>query len=689
MQMPDDTNAAVMPEDAQREKVKTLLIEANRVVLADPHRCKTLMASVLELIGDEPSWVEERARAFQLLGDAHRRIAEYDTALKHYHDAVALYQSVGKASSVAYNLHQIATIHVNASEYLTGLKFADESHDLYRSLNDRKGIGISLNMLGNIYMMLSDYPTALTYHQESLDLTRETGDDVYLAPVICNVGLLKIYTKKFQEAIDLLDESVRRFQAINDTQGEAIAIINLGEAHQRLGNYADAITCFRQGLTMFERLGNTQGIAYGLTHVAQVHCSLGEFDKAVVVYHESLVVGRSVAEQSAIVSACIGLGEAQMHLKNFPESEAALYEALELSRKNHFKQDEAETLKMYAALYAEMQAFDKAYDYHQAFYQVEKEIFNIESERQLSALQVRFDTEQAKKQARIEREKSAELAAALDGAERERQNAERERERAEQANRFKSDLLNLAAHDLKNPLQVILGYASLVGESNSLDECNQFASDIKRGAARMLSLIQELLENNQLEQGQLKLDCSECSLRELMLSVIDNLRSTADAKGQTVYTHFQIAAPLYADAGKLSQVFENLITNAIKYSPRNTTITVRIESRDGRVGNRSAISNVPEASSSAPLHTSFSIHDSTSCLISVKDEGLGLTEKDKEKLFGKFQRLSARPTGGESSTGLGLSIVKEIVELHGGNVWAESEGKNKGTTFFVELPVLV
>ncbi len=70
----------------------------------------------------------------------------------------------------------------------------------------------------------------------------------------------------------------------------------------------------------------------------------------------------------------------------------------------------------------------------------------------------------------------------------------------------------------------------------------------------------------------------------------------------------------------------------------------------------------------------------------MRDEGQGLTSDDMKKLFGKFERLSAKPTGGESSTGLGLSIVKQLAELRGGNVWAESEGKNQGATFFVELP---
>jgi response regulator receiver sensor signal transduction histidine kinase (EC 2.7.3.-) len=113
----------------------------------------------------------------------------------------------------------------------------------------------------------------------------------------------------------------------------------------------------------------------------------------------------------------------------------------------------------------------------------------------------------------------------------------------------------------------------------------------------------------------------------------------------------------------MREVIDNLISNAIKYSPQGTNITVRVQhSKD-------------DDADGAP-----------SVLISVRDEGQGLTEEDMKKLFGKFQRLSARPTAGESSTGLGLSIVKQLVELHGGKVWAESEGKNKGSIFRIELP---
>ncbi|PIO48651.1 MAG: hypothetical protein CMR00_04040 [[Chlorobium] sp. 445] len=122
---------------------------------------------------------------------------------------------------------------------------------------------------------------------------------------------------------------------------------------------------------------------------------------------------------------------------------------------------------------------------------------------------------------------------------------------------------------------------------------------------------------------------------------------------------------VFVDPDRMREVMDNLISNAIKYSPEGKSISVRVQHITNSNGKK----------------------DEQSVLISVRDEGQGLTKEDMQKLFGKFQRLSARPTGGESSTGLGLAIVKQLVELHGGTVWAESEGKDKGSIFRVKLPV--
>jgi signal transduction histidine kinase len=117
--------------------------------------------------------------------------------------------------------------------------------------------------------------------------------------------------------------------------------------------------------------------------------------------------------------------------------------------------------------------------------------------------------------------------------------------------------------------------------------------------------------------------------------------------------------PVYADASALAQVIDNLLSNAVKYSPQGKNVFVRLREIDSKVR------------------------------IEIQDEGEGIAPKEMEKLFGKFVRLTARPTGGEDSTGLGLSIVKKLVEAMNGKVWCESHAAtdtNTGTTFIVELP---
>jgi signal transduction histidine kinase len=145
-------------------------------------------------------------------------------------------------------------------------------------------------------------------------------------------------------------------------------------------------------------------------------------------------------------------------------------------------------------------------------------------------------------------------------------------------------------------------------------------------------------------------------LGQLGLATAGVLQPQAAAKKLRIHATVEEGCVVEGDESWLQQVIENLLGNAIKYSPHLRSIWLDVGKVPGKVR------------------------------IKVRDEGPGLTDEDKTRLFGRFQRLSARPTGGESSTGLGLSIVRRLVEGHGGRVWAESEGRGRGATFFAELP---
>lgn len=233
--------------------------------------------------------------------------------------------------------------------------------------------------------------------------------------------------------------------------------------------------------------------------------------------------------------------------------------------------------------------------------------------------------------------------------------------RLEEASREKSEILGIVAHDLKSPLSGIQGLAELVQMGIDEASSQQAAHEIYRAAERMFLLITNLLNVNAIETGSMAINPVELDLCFAAESIVEEYTLRASAKEIAIVLDTP-EKPLYAlaDEFALPQVIENLVSNAVKYSPQNSTVCVRVRE-------------------------SLPVENATMIRLEVQDEGPGISEKDQEKLFGKFSRLSAQPTGGEHSTGLGLNIAKKIVEAMKGKIWCESE-LGRGSTFIIELP---
>jgi signal transduction histidine kinase len=240
-------------------------------------------------------------------------------------------------------------------------------------------------------------------------------------------------------------------------------------------------------------------------------------------------------------------------------------------------------------------------------------------------------------------------------------------------NREKNEFLGIVAHDLKNPLVAIRLTAEMLqrfSDKMTDSEKDHRLSHIASITQRIMAIIDNLLNVNALETGVLAVSLARVNISEIIESLEREYKDRAALKSITIRSHLPAAAIFaQADQAMLFTVLENLLSNALKFSPSHTTITLGIQA-----GGDSDNDNADGAK-----------NEVRGCRIVVRDEGPGLSDNDKIKLFGKFARLSARPTNGEHSTGLGLSIVKKMVEAMQGRVWCESE-LGKGATFIVELP---
>lgn len=232
-------------------------------------------------------------------------------------------------------------------------------------------------------------------------------------------------------------------------------------------------------------------------------------------------------------------------------------------------------------------------------------------------------------------------------------------EQLKELDKEKNEFLGIVAHDLKNPLFGIKGLAQILEKEYatlSQEEIQDFSTDIRTSADRMFELISNLLDINAIEQNGVRMEIQPFEIIPVTEHAFNRFKQRANSKNITMEFLPETHAEALADRSYTLQVLDNVISNAVKYSPFNKTVRVRVREHEGKT-----------------------------IRIEVADQGPGLTEEDKKKLFGKFARLSAQPTGGEHSTGLGLSIVKKLVEAMNGKILCESE-LGKGSTFIIELP---
>ncbi len=224
-------------------------------------------------------------------------------------------------------------------------------------------------------------------------------------------------------------------------------------------------------------------------------------------------------------------------------------------------------------------------------------------------------------------------------------------------NQVKNKFLGIAAHDLRNPLTSIKGMSQLMMQLQLPEEKkSKFIATINRVSNQMLQLVNDLLDVSVIESGRFDLRLEMLNLSKLAEERAELVADSASNKDIELVMDLSDIPDTLFDADRIGQVVDNLLTNAIKFSESSTTIRLMTNEREGMVS------------------------------VAVKDQGPGIPEEEIGSIFGSFKKTSVQPTGGEKSTGLGLSIVKKIIDAHKGKINVESV-LGKGTTFTVSIPV--
>ncbi len=605
------------PNDSRLNRLEELASLAKKLRDAEPLKCQFYCEEALKMIGRESSL----------------NLIKADVLLSY---SVSLYRT---------------------GNYVQGLRSAEQAKILFESLNDQESIARCLSAMGNIYHDLADYASAIKFHQQSLNIFAELGDNEGISNAYNNLGIVFSSTQDFSQSIIFFEKCLSLRRALGNRKDIAAAEMNLANSYSLSGNSLLALEHYENALAIFREERNQYGASLTLANIANEHFALRSFGKARLHLRESQALCEEINNQRALAFCYKTFGEISLAEALWQDAEFYLLKAKDLYAELKSPKEQSEVLTLLSDLYAKQRRFEQAFASLSSASALKERFLNEEKQKQISALHIRYESERFKRESEIYRQRSDEL-------------SEVNRSLRE-ANQFKLDLISLVSHDLKNPLQTIVGFSDLIKEiiffsdngapsfdalKDRLKEAYLMAEGISRASDFMLSLIKDLLDSTAIEAHNLKLDIQLHSLSELIKLAVIAYLPVASLKQQDIISDIEPNLLAFIDAQRIKQVLHNLIDNAIKFSPTSKRIYISLKRLD---------SNTAE--------------------IRIRDEGQGFSEEDLKKAFGRFQKLSSIPTGKERSTGLGLALCKQIVELHRGSIRIESAGKNQGATIVAEL----
>ncbi len=627
-----------------------------------------------------------------------------------------------------------------AKEYLTSNPFksfdySEEALKYARSLGYKKAIAEATANIGNIYEQQGNYERAIESYLEALKIYEELQDKRRRALTLNSLGIAYSKRGNMRQSLESYEKARNLYTEINDKRGLAQTLGNLASLYSDKGNDRVALTFYEKALSLHQEFGDSTRVAFALNGIGIAYINLGDYDKALEFFRatERIFSGtQSEIDRVTLGDLYTNFAIAYSSKGLYREAKIKVQKALDIAQESGLRPLRQNSYAILSDIYKGLGNYQLALEYSQRDNQLKDSIFSEESDKLLAAAvrgyeikrkedsirtltqdkqirdqQLQLQTQQLQLQNqqliflaigfvlfiavlgllangyRIKRRSELQLQHKNAELEVANQEIALKNEHLEELNNEKNEFLGIVAHDLKSPILSIKLLAQLLHDTNvATDERIRFTNTIISSSDQLSRIISNLLNVNAIERGGITLDITPFNVSVSAYSVFEEYTPRAEAKNVKLHFESLTDGECLGDYTAVIQIMDNLVSNALKYSPGDKNVWFRI------YGERQWTHNNHHASTSATnsFTKSATEYITQHCIrIEVQDEGPGLSDDDKKKLFGKFQRLSAKPTSGEQSTGLGLSIVKKMVQAMNGEVWCESILGN-GALFIVELP---
>lgn len=526
-----------------------------------------------------------------------------DKAMEYCRIAMPLFIATGNEEGEARSCLMLAKLFANFGDKSKQAEYTFKGLELAIATKNLRLQQKFYNNLANYYQeFLKDSDKAIEYINIAAEISMQMKDYKMLATNYCNLGISYCNKRDFDTAMKYLQLSEEtNTKYANDDLIRSFYLLYIGFVYFERNKEELALQCFNESLEICRKNGFWNGYCENKMMVAQVYERLGKIDEAISTCHEGI----------------------------------------ETAKKKKIRRVEITIYIVLSDIYEKCGKIEEALANYELYRNTRIEQISVLNEKNLEQLKFLNHLEQAQKESEILKEKNSETF--------------KINELLIETDKEKNDFLGVVVHDLKNPLtNIILIAGSLKKnyEKLSAEKAAGLFEKIYLSAERMLDIIDNLLDINKIESGDITLNITEIKLRELIQKIISEFEIYSSQKNIKIILNSDVDEDsLSSDEMVIKEILMNLISNALKYSHKDSEVKINIG------------------------HDEHGKKE-----IKISDYGLGIKEEEKKKVFQKFAKISNKPTAGENSTGLGLSIVKKLTELCGGEISFESEF-GKGSTF--------
>lgn len=630
-----------------------------------------------------------------------------------------------KGQTRAKILNQIAFEFRNSIPDST-IYFCKQSLSIAESIKDKSLVAESYNFMGLAYAYKGMPKEAMDYYNRALDMANSARDSLQVAYSLNNRGRLFFELADLKRAYENFTKSQLIFESLQNKEGLSYIYRSLSDLFRSQHDYENALEMAIRTREIRMELGEPRGIISSLNQLATIYQLTGDYTRAEVSLREAEKLAGNSEDEVSLAEIKLGLGQLYFNNGSLVNAKTETFRADNIIRrlespvllsktnlllgKIFFKEKDykqavsfLEPARQQAEKYSQLEVLTESAFYLAQVYglqgltskssQLEKVYIKLNDSlknNELTSLVEKFNFQleieknqrenevlkinEAKNEALIRFQNLLNAGATIviiiigifsyflwkSGRARKAANQKLEIQNKQlvDLNNEKDSLMGIVAHDLRTPLSNIKNIADIVPEMGELNaKQTKYLGLIQASSHSGLDLISELLDVHSLESTK-EPRYKSVELKRFLAQHHSYFNTTASAKSITLTLEETPETNIQTDPDWLGRSIDNLVSNAIKFSPKGSTVKISSGITDDQLW------------------------------ISISDQGPGFSEEDKAKVFQKFKKLSARPTAGETSNGLGLSIVKTLVERLRGSVTLLSE-KGKGSEFIIRLPIAI